>query len=100
MTYDLNNTTRYTVWACGPAGEDLVYATDLTLWDAEFVRNEMNSIDSTYDYRVAAYDGAELYHRHFTTETGMTPSEEYEDVQEALAKEFSDNLHRFQTGTF
>jgi hypothetical protein len=100
MTYDLNDTTRYTVWACSPAGEDLVYATDLTLWDAEFVRNEMNSIDSTYDYRVAAYDGAELYHRHFTTETGMTPSEEYEDVQEALAKEFSDNLHRFETGTF
>jgi len=100
MTYDLTDTTRYTVWAIGAAGEDLVYATDLTLWDAEFVRNEMNSIDDKFDYRVAAMDGAELYHRHFTTETDMTPSEEYEDVMNELAKEFSDNLHRFQTGTF
>ena len=64
MTYDLNNTTRYTVWAIGAAGEDLVYATDLTLWDAEFVRNEMNGIDDTMDYRVAAMDGAEMYHNH------------------------------------
>jgi hypothetical protein len=97
MTYDLNNKTLYTVWACGATDEDLVYATGLTEWDADLVCNEMNSIDEAYDYRVAPVDGAELYHRRFTTDTDMTPDEEYAEV---MAKEHSDNLHRYITGTF
>ncbi len=63
MTYDLNDTKRYTVWACGIKGEDLVCVTNLTLWDAELVRDEMNSIDDEYDYRVAVMDGSEMYHK-------------------------------------
>ena len=53
MTYDLNDKTPYTVWACAPGKPDEVYATGLTLWDAEFVQNEMNSLDDSVDYRVA-----------------------------------------------
>jgi hypothetical protein len=86
MTYDLNNTTLYTVWMCYADKPDEVYATNLSEWDADMVVNEMNSIDDSADYRYCP--------------VADTPAEEYFEVQEALAKEFSDNLHRFQTGTF
>jgi hypothetical protein len=86
MTYDLNNTTRYTVWMCYADKPDEVYATNLSQWDADMVVNEMNSIDDTADYRCC--------------EMGDTPSEEYALVMDELAKEHSDNLHRFETGTF
>ena len=52
MTYNLNNKTRYTVWACTPDQPDRVYATGLSEWDADMVVNEMNSIDDTVDYRM------------------------------------------------
>ena len=52
--YDLNNTTKYTVWAVRATGPDVVYASGLSQWDADLVCNEMNSLDDTADYRVAA----------------------------------------------
>jgi hypothetical protein len=66
MTYDLNDTKRYTVWACSTKGEDLVCVTGLTLWDADLVCNEMNSLDDEHDYRVAVMDGAEMYHKQMS----------------------------------
>jgi hypothetical protein len=51
--YDLNDTTKYTVWVCQPNYPDQVYASGLTLWDAEFVINELNSIDELRDYRIS-----------------------------------------------
>ncbi len=86
MTYDLTNTTRYTVWMCYADHPDKVYATDLFQWDADMIVNELNSLDDSADYRCC--------------EMGDTHDERYALVMDELAKEFSDNLHCFQTGTF
>jgi hypothetical protein len=71
---------------CYADKQDEVYATNLSEWDADMVVNEMNSIDDSADYRCCPM--------------ADTPAEEYAEVMDALAKEHSDNLHRFQTGTF
>ena len=84
--FDLNNKTRYTVWMCYADKADEVYATNLTEWDADMIVNEMNGIDNSADYRYCP--------------VADTPAEEYAEVMDELAREFADNLHRFQTGTF
>jgi hypothetical protein len=76
MTYDLTDTTRYTVWACYADKPDEAYAEGLTLWQAEFVVNEMNSIDDAADYRCCAED------------FGMTPDEEYAAVMATQSSRF------------
>lgn len=78
--FDTNNKTRYTVWMCYADKPDEVYASDLSEWDADMIVNEMNSLDDSADYRYCE-----------ATE---------EDIANELAKEYFDNLYRFQTGTF
>lgn len=87
--FDLNYKTPYTVWACGAEGEDLVYATNLTQWDADLICNEMNSIDDTMDYRVAVWDGAELYHNHIKRETIFRSKENTMTYDLTSAKTYS-----------
>jgi len=84
--FDTTNATRYTVWVCYADKPDTVYATYVTEWDADMIVNEMNSIDDTADYRYC--------------EMGNTPEEQYAFTEDCITKEFSENLHRFQTGTF
>lgn len=51
--YNVNDTKRYSVWACRPGQPDELIDSGRKLWDADMMVEVMNADDDTTDYRVA-----------------------------------------------